>query len=290
MTNISLDLSGKIDPLTADLLSALTEAAQKANVDFFVTGAAARDLILEQGYGISTGRRTQDIDFGVMVNGWEVYDQLKGLLVATGHFAPERNVIHRLRYRGTLPIDIIPFGEIESPPGSVTWPPDQAIRMNVLGFRDAWKSVLIVRVGPALTIRCVSLSGMAVLKLIAWNERRDESPEKDIADLALLLRNYGQAGNDERLYGDHSNWLEAEGFDLERAGARLLGHDMAEMMNDRTQRAILDILEREADPGTSDRLIVGVANELPGRDYETGEALLRCLREGIEGNRPRKTP
>ncbi len=52
MTDISLDLSGKIDSLTADLLSALTEVAKKANAEFFVTGAAARDLILEQGYGI----------------------------------------------------------------------------------------------------------------------------------------------------------------------------------------------------------------------------------------------
>lgn len=131
---------------------------------------------------------------------------------------------------------------------------------------------------------------MAILKLIAWNERRDELPEKDTADLALLLRNYGEAGNEERLYSTHTDWLQAEGFDLERAGARLLGYDMAEIMNDRTKKAILNILEREADPGKSDRLITGIAKELPGRDYERGATFLRCLREGIEGNRSRKKP
>ena len=163
----------------------------RVNSDFFVTGVTARDLILEKGFGISIGRKTQDVDLGVMVDGWGAYNRLKEILISTGHFVSDRKVTHRLLFKGSLPVDMIPFGDIESPPGSIAWPPDQAIRMNVLGFQAAWENALNVRIGLDLTVYMASLSAMAVLKLIAWKERRNEAPEKDIADLALLLRNYG---------------------------------------------------------------------------------------------------
>lgn len=104
MKNISLDLSGKIDSVTVDLLSTLNEAAKKADAGFFVTGAAARDLILEQGYGISSGRKTQDVDLGVMVDGWDAYNRLKEILTSTGRFVSDRKVTHRLLFKGSLPV------------------------------------------------------------------------------------------------------------------------------------------------------------------------------------------
>lgn len=58
---------------------------------------------------------------------------------------------------------MIPFGDIESPPGSIAWPPDQAIRMNVLGFQDAWDNALTVQVSPNLTIHFISLPGWRFL-------------------------------------------------------------------------------------------------------------------------------
>lgn len=75
---------------------------------------------------------------------------------------------------------------------------------------------------------------------------------------------------------------------MEHAGARLLGHDIAEMMSQATKDVMLNILEREANPTKGDQLIIGIARELPGRDYERAAALLKCLRAGIEGKRPRK--
>jgi hypothetical protein len=39
MKNISLDLSGKIDPVTIDLLSKTKEVSKEIKVDFFVIGA-----------------------------------------------------------------------------------------------------------------------------------------------------------------------------------------------------------------------------------------------------------
>ena len=284
MSNISLDLSGKIDPQTVELFSILSETAEKSQIGFFVTGATARDLILEQGFGITIGRKTQDVDFGIMVNGWDVYERLFDTLVSSGYFIREKNFHHRLRFKTHLPIDLIPFGGIESPPGSIAWPPDCEITMKVLGYQDVFRSALAVRLCPKLTIRIASLPGMAILKLIAWEERHNEFPEKDISDLALLLRNYSKAGNQNRIYRDHSEWLEEEKHEIERVEARLLGRDMAVIMSKETTEYLLKILEREVNPDENDTLITSLASQLPGKDYEKALGLLTCLRIGIKGN------
>jgi predicted nucleotidyltransferase len=50
---------------------------------------------------------------------------------------------------------------------------------------------------------------------------------KDAADLHRLLTTYADAGNFDSLYGQESVLLEAVEFDLELAGAELLGRDVA---------------------------------------------------------------
>ena len=59
-----IDLSEKIDGFTIELFERISEVAESLKVPFFVVGAMARDIILTHGYGIETGRATQDIDFG----------------------------------------------------------------------------------------------------------------------------------------------------------------------------------------------------------------------------------
>jgi hypothetical protein len=61
---------------------------------------------------------------------------------------------------------------------------------------------------------------------------------------------------------------------------------MSKVMQTRTREVILDILKKEADPDKSDRLILSIAKELPGNDYERAEMLLMNLSRGIsEGER-----
>jgi predicted nucleotidyltransferase len=282
MINISLDLSGKIDAQTADLLLIVSTVAEKLKIGFFVAGATARDVILEQGYEIKVGRKTQDVDLAVVVENWDVYTQLKTELLASSQFVEDPKAFYRLRFKNILPVDLIPFGSIESPPGSITWPPDHSIKMSVIGFEDAWKHTLNVRIQPTLTVRFASLPGLTILKLIAWNDRRHAVPQKDAADLALVLRKYAEAGNEDRLYKEHEDLLGQEGFDLELAGAWLLGQDMSKVMQAQTREVILDLLKNQADPDKSDRLIIQISNELSGNDtYEMAAKLLKNLSRGI---------
>ena len=71
----------------------------------------------------------------------------------------------------------------------------------------------------------VDLPHLLVLKLFAWVDRKSE--KRDAADIDTLLQQYGDAGNEDRLYGEQVQILESEGFNFEFAGAVLLGFDAA---------------------------------------------------------------
>lgn len=66
MTAISLDLSKQTDLRWLSGLVRLVGAAAD-ELPFFITGATARDLVLQYGYGIDAARKTHDVDFAFMV-------------------------------------------------------------------------------------------------------------------------------------------------------------------------------------------------------------------------------
>jgi predicted nucleotidyltransferase len=56
-----------------------------------------------------------------------------------------------------------------------------------------------------------------------------------------LLRQYGDAGNEDRLFGEHLDIIEAEGF-FEPAGALLLSLDASRFVSDSTRERLAEIL------------------------------------------------
>ncbi len=89
-----------------------------------------------------------------------------------------------------------------------------------------------------------TIPGMGLLKVISWNDRYPERP-KDAEDLLFLMDHYAGAGNEERLYEQEDQLLQEEGFDLVRAGIRLLGRDMAVIASDSTGETVASILKNE---------------------------------------------
>jgi predicted nucleotidyltransferase len=100
--------------------------------------------------------------------------------------------------------------------------------VNVAGFEDAFTSSEAVTLDEHLTVRVASLPGLTLLKLLAWSDRGRET-NKDAADLYRLLTAYAAAGNMDRLYESELDLLESVGFDVEVAGAELLGRDVARL-------------------------------------------------------------
>ena len=233
------------------VLRSLDPIAHAVGCAYFVAGATARDLILVNVHGRPAGRATYDIDFGIAVESWEQFAHLKERLIATGEFAEERKALQRLihtdRTAGSgIPVDLIPFRGAASPDGTVAWPPSRDIVMNVASFEEALGSSVLVEIEGGLTVRVASIPGLALLKLTAWADRGRES-NKDAVDLYQLLTAYADAGNIDRIYDQELALLEAVDFDMELAGAELLGRDVAHIGSSQVMDQVRSLVTSEPD-------------------------------------------
>jgi predicted nucleotidyltransferase len=152
--------------------------------------------------------------------------------------------------------------------------------MNVAGYAEVFDSAVPVELEPGFTLRVASLAGLAILKLFAWADRGSGNP-RDAIDFATLLREYGRAGNEDRLYDAEIGILETVGYDFDLAGARLLGVDAGRIAAPSTQRQILALLD---DPARLDRLVLHVAQGLRATVDALAEAgeLLDQFRAGLQ--------
>ncbi|MBA7686633.1 hypothetical protein ES703_95084 [subsurface metagenome] len=203
------------------------------------------------GHNIPTIRATLDIDFGVQVPNWDEYLKLKQGLVETGEFT-ETEDVQRMMFHSSLRIDLIPFGPIADKTSTIKWPPNQEIVMSILGFEESFRHSQTVRLSsnPKLDIKIVTLAGLAAMKIISWKDRYPER-DRDASDLALIIRNYTDAGNVERMFSEALDLVDSEDFDYVSVGARLLGRDIAVILSTDAKAVVLEILNNET--GKQDR-------------------------------------
>jgi len=283
MKNILVDLSGKIRETSVSILIEIEEVSTSLDIPFFVVGATASDIILEHQFDINTRRAT--IDIGVLIAGWNQFETLKNELIRSTKFVPSQQK-QRLIYDDDFPLDIIPFGAIEDEDGAITWPPDHEFRMNIAGFQECFQHAVSVKLSsnPELIVKMVSLAGLALLKLISW----DDNPErrsKDAPDLFLIMRHYLDAGNLDRLFDEGSDIIEEDSYDYDLASARFLGRDIVNISSPLTKAKLIEILEREANSKQGHKIALNVIqsnfyrNELYERVVEHFNALLEGLVE-----------
>jgi len=285
MKSILLDLSGKISETSVSILREIEEVSTKLDIPFFVVGATARDIILEHQFDINTRRATIDIDIGVLIAGWDQFETLKNELIRSTKFVPSQQK-QRLIYDDNFPVDIIPFGAIENKNSSISWPPDHEIRMSIFGFQECFQHAVSVKLSsnPELIVKVVSLAGLALLKLISW----DDNPErrnKDAPDLFLIMRHYLDAGNLDRLFDEGGDIIEEDSYDYDLASARFLGRDIVNISSPVTKAKLIEILEREANSKQGHKIALNVIqsdfyrSESYERVVEHFNALLKGLIE-----------
>jgi len=286
MSSISFDLSGKIDQQTVAALSAVKRIADSLEIPFFVVGATARDFLLRHCYGIEHPRITRDIDLGVEVASWEQFGKLAEALTASGEFAPDRREQQRFHHDYVL-IDIVPFGPITDETRRISWPPEHEIFMNMMGFREAYQYSVMVRISaePAMDIKLPTLPGLALMKLISWDEKYPER-KKDAEDLLLIMQKYEEAGNFERLYSSAQELLQEENFDARLAGIRLLGHDMARIADPETLSAVRKIIDLETGKQAHHRLVIHMigGSARIGNRFDEVLIYLEKLKKGLDEN------
>jgi predicted nucleotidyltransferase len=240
-----------LDALLLDILRRVDGVARAQNVGYFLGGALARDVILQHVFDKDTGRATRDVDLGIFIDDWHKFAMFKAGLLQDGHFLAQAKIVHRLTYLPPdtsthggfgIPLDLLPFGGLETTDAQIAWPPDMAVIMNVAGFAEAHASALLVQISADLVIPVTSLPSLAVLKLMAWRDRHLQTG-KDATDFLLIVRHYCDAGNVGRLYETESALLHAFDFDSELAGAMLLGKDAQAICRESTAQAVHSLFD-----------------------------------------------
>jgi predicted nucleotidyltransferase len=272
MLSVSSDRS--IEPLTLAILREVEVLVKELSLSYFVAGAMARDILLTGVFGISTGRATQDVDFAIAVNDWPHFEAIKARLIERGCFEAAPKATHRMYFKlqpemQGYPLDIIPFRGVEETSNTIKWPPDMMIMMNVVGYEEALAAAQSVELEPGFKVKVASLPGLALLKVFAWLDRGSET-FKDALDLVTLFRNYAEAGNLIRLYGEAAAVLEKANFDLTLAAPRLLGWDVRAIASPSTLEQLQSILN---DSKLMDRLATNMARGLRSADDGVSEAL-----------------
>jgi predicted nucleotidyltransferase len=277
-------LPWKIDETRLKVILDLDEVTKNLGISFIVVGAVARDLI-DSMLGISSVRLTQDIDLAIHINGWDKFNTLSSAMISGGKFRHDKAPKHRFFHISThIPVDIIPFGPIDGNEHSIQWPAPDHTKMSTLGFEEAYQSAIEIRISttPDVTIRVSSRPGLAIMKLIAWNDNRP-GRSKDALDLLHLIRNYLDPNNEERLYKDHSDLMNVDNFDYEYAGARLLGRDIASIASPQVLRAIGSILDAQILDGSDFKLVNDMIGNITESEYRFEQVLqlLKYLKFGI---------
>ena len=196
-----------------------------------------------------------DVDIALAVEDWVAFHKLRTAMFGSGKFIAKTPTLHKLVYVDlNVVIDLIPFGGVEDAKGNITWPPDNAEVMSLIGYREAHASAMTLLLPANQRVRMVSLPMLAVLKILAWIERHRIEPRKDSRDLDSILGNYLKAGNDDRLYAESAHLLESPTYDYDLAGAWICGQDAKNTLNTHSQRvpqilaALNKMLDRETDP------------------------------------------
>jgi predicted nucleotidyltransferase len=274
MMRTSLDFSQKTDlvPL-ARVANALRAVAAPASIEFFLMGAAARDLMLRHAHNIEPQRLTEDVDFAVMVRDWESFESLRSALVSSGQFASRPGpATHRFRHLGGLPLDIVPFGGIERADRTIAWPPDHAEVFDCFGAKEAFNTAITVQLPEHARILVASIPALTLLKITAWRDRKHTHPGRDAPDLLLYLVHYLDCGNLERAIKEHSDLFETDDFDYQLAGVGLLARDLAELLDKSGIEKVLAVISPEADE--HGRLLLAHQS---GRDLESTRRLLEAF-------------
>ena len=243
---ISLDVTNRLPEGLVEVYGRIQRVAIALDIPLLIIGATARDIILVHGYNAAIERGTRDVDFGLEVPSWEHYQKMRDALIESGFTAHPKKT-HQLSTTDSdglsWEIDLIPFGGVSDAHGQITWPPEHAFQMSVLGFDEVYKhawDVLLTR-EPTLSVKVASPAGILLLKLIAWTERGREYQGKDAIDIYYVIKHYGKIPDVfEALY--ERDYMELQDYDDMKASAMMLADEVAAMAHGDTLNYIRQTL------------------------------------------------
>lgn len=265
------------NPLLKDLLKELNGFFGGINVDYYIIGATARDIILSNLHDLVPDRKTDDLDIAIAISDWNQFQSIEENLPKIEGFAKSKDQKQRFIYKEIYVIDIVPFGGVAEDDGNIYWPPDETIAMSVWGFPEMADSTISIEIDEEFSIKIASLPGLFILKLVAWKDRHLFG-SKDAYDMALLLTNYLNI-NIERAVDEHYDLYEMEEFDPVIAGAKLMARDVKLLIrnNEQTLEYLREILAKEIELSEGSQLINQLVESDASLQYEQVLAYLESM-------------
>lgn len=244
-------------PLLKPIFEELYGYFKETGIAFYVIGATARDIIMEI-HNERSGRATLDLDIAIAISDWEEFAVVEKGLVELPNFTKDPEQRQRFIYKSEFQLDIVPYGEIMKDGDKIFWPPDEGFAMTVLGFSEVGDATHKVKIDEGVELNVASLAGIFVLKIIAWKDRSHKG-NKDADDIAFIISNYLDINREKAT--EYAEEIYTDDFTIFKAGTKLLGMDVSEILkdqNDTIEKISLILeeqIEMEEDSGLINQII-----------------------------------
>ena len=268
------------NPLLVELLRKLTDSFSKMDKEFYVIGATARDIVIQQLLDTESKRRTRDLDIAIAIPDWETFKQVKQSLIADG-FEKSSDMQQRFYY-GEYELDIVPYGVVAKEDDKIYWPPEEEIAMSVKGFDEVLSEAITVSIDDDFKVKIASLHGLFLLKFNAWLDRNTKT-SKDAEDMSFIFSNYFLANLEREIHKEVYDW---ENFDYYIVGGYWLAYDIVALLNKEQLCYYKEIIEGELAKEEESRLINQMIENSYGLKYETvrdtWQAIVDVFQKAIE--------
>lgn len=221
-----------------DLCILFERIVQYVDIDsVMLVGARARDILQLRYRNAPPARTTNDVDLALAVSGWEPLQAMREA------YPSPVDAWQKLQIE-SLPVDVVPFGGLENPPGEVS--AGDGFLMNVAGFAEAFESCEIHTLSNGVGIKIPSVAGFAALKIHAWLDRHPRGKYKDAKDLALVLAWYED--DVETLFGEFDEVYDDDIVgEPDRMAAKVLGSHVAELLGSDGTEILVDRFHKETE-------------------------------------------
>ncbi|WP_324680592.1 nucleotidyl transferase AbiEii/AbiGii toxin family protein [Hymenobacter sp. GOD-10R] len=273
-------------------MEALERGFAQFGIDFYLIGAVARDIWLTQVYDEPARRMTKDLDLAVFIHDTAEYEALLSWLQEREGFRLTAHSAFCLLYEpapnaSRVTIDLMPFGAIADEAGTVHFTTRGVERISTVGFTEVLAGAATMITPAGQPWRVVTLPGIVILKLLAWQDRPERG--KDATDIWGLLALYFDLVTEE-IYTHHLDLLsEEETPDTTKltllVGARVLGRHLQQLVAAQPIRArLLALLDAEL--ALQDRSPLARTMSQQGPTLATVLAALTALRAGMQDPGP----
>ena len=268
------------NPLLVELLRKLTDSFNKMGREFYVIGATARDIIMQQLLDTESRRRTKDLDIAIAIPDWDTFEQVKQKLIADG-FEKSTDMQQRFFY-GEYELDIVPYGVVAKEDDNIYWPPEEVLAMSVTGFDEVLSEAITVSIDDEFKVKIASLHGLFLLKFNAWLDRNAKT-SKDAEDMSFILSNYFMANLDREMHQEVYDW---ENFDEYIVGGYWLAHDLVALLDVNQLNYYKEVVKEELVKEEKSRLFNQMIESSYGLKYETvrdtWQAIVNVFQKAVE--------